>query len=152
MINLKNFLVLFLYRNKKKLFFLVFYVNFKCIDILSLGLIVPYVSQILNLQNNSFDFLPFDLEVLETYPNDNLIFFFTVLLIVIFFLKAVISILIRWMITSFSWHQFSVLQVKVLSAYQNMKYEDHMKIKCEYIRNIRELCGECLILELTKNS
>ena len=43
-------------------------------DILSLGLIVPYVSQILNLQNNSFDFLPFDLEVLETYSNDNLIF------------------------------------------------------------------------------
>ena len=83
--------------------------------------------------------------------NDNLIFFFTVLLIVIFFFKAVISILIRWMITSFSWHQFSILQVKVLSAYQNMKYEDHIsRSNSEYIRNIRELCGECLTnIELT---
>ena len=51
----------------------------------------------------------------------------------------------------FSWHQFSVLQVKVLSAYQNMKYEDHItRSNSEYIRNIRELCGECLTnIELT---
>ena len=104
MINLKNFFSLISVIGTKKiyLFFLVFLMLISSVaDILSLGLIVPYVSQILNLQNNSFDFLPFDLEVLETYPNDNLIFFFTVLLIVIFFLKAVISILIRWMITSF---------------------------------------------------
>ena len=124
MINLKNFFSLISVIGTKKsyLFFLVFLMLISSVaDILSLGLIVPYVSQILNLQNNSFDFLPFDLEVLETYPNDNLIFFFTVLLIVIFFLKAVISILIRWMITSFSWHQFSVLQVKVLSAYNKIK-------------------------------
>ena len=154
MTNLKNFFSLISVIGTKKsyLFFLVFLMLISSVaDILSLGLIVPYVSQILNIQNNSFDFLPFDLEVLETYSNDNLIVFFTGLLIVIFFLKAVISILIRWMITSFSWHQFSVLQVKVLSAYQNMKYEDHItRSNSEYIRNIRELCGECLTnIELT---
>ena len=91
MINLKNFFSLISVIGTKKsyLFFLVFLMLISSVaDILSLGLIVPYVSQILNLQNNSFDFLPFDLEVLETYPNDNLIFFFTVLLIVIFFFKG----------------------------------------------------------------
>ena len=154
MINLKNFLSLISAIGTKKsyLFFLVFLMLVSSlVDILGLGLIAPYVSQILNLQNNKSDFLPFDLDVFKTYANDNLIFFFTVLLIVIFFFKAVISILIRWMITSFSWHQFSILQVKVLSAYQNMKYEDHIRrSNSEYIRNIRELCGECLTnIELT---
>jgi ATP-binding cassette, subfamily B, bacterial PglK len=154
MINLKNFfnLILAIGTKKSYLFFLVFLMLVSSLaDILSLGLIIPYVSQILNLQNTTFDFLPFDLDILKTYSNDNLIFFFTALLIVIFFFKSVISILIRWMITSFSWHQFSILQVKVLSAYQNMKYEDHIsRSNSEYIRNIRELCGECLTnIELT---
>ena len=79
MINLKNFfnLILAIGTKKSYLFFLVFLMLVSSLaDILSLGLIIPYVSQILNLQNTTFDFLPFDLDILKTYSNDNLIFFF----------------------------------------------------------------------------
>tara|TARA_B100001057_G_scaffold492224_1_gene584148 strand:+ start:4362 stop:6080 length:1719 start_codon:yes stop_codon:yes gene_type:complete len=157
MIYLKNFISLINVIGTKKsyLFFLVFLMLVaSLIDILSLGLIIPYVSGILNLQDNNSYFLPFDISFLKTSSQDNLIFFLTILLIIIFFLKAIFSVLIRWMISIFSFKQFAILQVKVLSAYQNMKYEDHIsRSNSEYIRNIRELCGECLTnIELTLKS
>ena len=85
MTNLKNFLRLVSVIGTKKsyLFFLVFLMLVSSFaDILSLGLIIPYVSQILNLESNTLDFLPFDLDLLKTNSKDNLIFLFTVLLII----------------------------------------------------------------------
>ena len=154
MINLKNFfsLINVIGTKKKYLFFLVFLMILSSfIDVLSLGLIIPYVTQILNLQDNTLNFLPSNINLFKTSSKNDLILIFTLLLILIFFLKAVLSILIRWLIASFSFKQFSILQVKVLSAYQEMKYEDHIiRSSSEYIRNIRELCGECLTnIELT---
>ena len=113
-------------------------------DILSLGLIIPYVTQILNLQKNPEDFLPIDLNFLSYFPEENFIFLLTLLLIFVFFLKSLLSILIRWMISKFSFEQFAILQVKLLSVYQNMNYEDHILRSSSYIKNIRELCRECL--------
>lgn len=154
MINLKNFfsLINVIGTKKKYLFFLVFLMILSSfIDVLSLGLIIPYVTQILNLQDNTLNFLPSNINLFKTSSKNDLILIFTLLLILIFFLKATLSILIRWLIASFSFKQFSILQVKVLSAYQEMKYEDHIiRSSSEYIRNIRELCGECLTnIELT---
>ena len=66
MTNLKNFLrlVSVIGTKKRYLFFLVFLMLVSSFaDILSLGLIIPYVSQILNLESNTLDFLPFDLEL-----------------------------------------------------------------------------------------
>ena len=55
------------------------------------------------------------------------------------------------MISKFSFEQFAILQVKLLSVYQNMNYEDHiLRSSSDYIKNIRELCRECLNnIELT---
>lgn len=153
-INFKNFIRLISVIDTKKsyLFFLVFLMLISSFaDILSLGLIIPYVTQILNLQNNPADFLPFDINFLNEFSRENLIFFLTIFLILIFFFKTVLSILIRWMISKFSFKQYAILQVKLLSLYQNMKYEDHiLRSSSDYIKNIRELCRECLNnIELT---
>ena len=55
------------------------------------------------------------------------------------------------MISKFSFKQFAILQVELLSVYQNMNYEDHiLRSSSDYIKNIRELCRECLNnIELT---
>ena len=154
---LKNFISLISIIGTKKsyLILLVFLMLVSIlIDILSLGLIIPYVSGILNLQDSSSSFYFFDISFLKKYSQQNLIFFLTISLIIIFFIKAIFSIFIRWMISIFSFKQFAILQVKVLNVYQNMNYEDHIsRSNSEYIRNIRELCGECLTnIELTLKS
>ncbi len=152
--NFKNFLSIISVTGTKKsylIFLLLLMLVSSFADILSLGLIIPYVSQILNIQENSINYLPLDLGFLNNTTRENLIFYLTVFLILIFFLKTVITILIRWLISSFSYKQFAILQVKLLNLYQNMKYEDHIsRSTSDYIKNLRELSMECVRnIELT---
>lgn len=144
--NFKNLVHLLNLTDTKKryLIFLVFLIILSSLaDILSLGLVIPYVGQLLNLQNNKSIFL-FELNILNSFPEENLILILTIFLIIIFFLKSVLSIILRWMISSFSFHQYALLQVKLLSVYQNMKYEDHTsRSTTDYIKSVRELCREC---------
>ena len=152
--NFRNFLIIINITGTKKsyLFFLVFLMLISSFaDILSLGLIIPYVSQILDIQQNSLNFLPLNFEFFNYSTRESLIFFLTIFLILIFFLKAALTILIRWLISSFSYKQFAILQVKLLNLYQNMKYEDHIsRSTSDYIKNLRELSMECVRnIELT---
>lgn len=152
--NFRNFLIIINITGTKKsyLFFLVFLMLISSFaDILSLGLIIPYVSQILDIQENSLNFLPLNFEFFNYSTRESLIFFLTIFLILIFFLKAALTILIRWLISSFSYKQFAILQVKLLNLYQNMKYEDHIsRSTSDYIKNLRELSMECVRnIELT---
>ena len=152
--NFRNFLIIIDITGTKKsyLFFLVFLMLISSFaDILSLGLIIPYVSQILDIQENSLNFLPLNFEFFNYSTRESLIFFLTIFLILIFFLKAALTILIRWLISSFSYKQFAILQVKLLNLYQNMKYEDHIsRSTSDYIKNLRELSMECVRnIELT---
>ncbi len=152
--NFRNFLIIINITGTRKsyLFFLVFLMLISSFaDILSLGLIIPYVSQILDIQENSLNFLPLNFEFFNYSTRESLIFFLTIFLILIFFLKAALTILIRWLISSFSYKQFAILQVKLLNLYQNMKYEDHIsRSTSDYIKNLRELSMECVRnIELT---
>jgi len=152
--NFKNFLSLISATGTKKsyLFFLIVLMLASSLaDILSLGLMIPYVSQILNIQENSLTYFPLDIEFFKNLSRENLIFFLTVILITIFFLKTIITILIRWLISSFSYKQYAILQVKLLDLYQNMEYEHHIsRSTSDYIKNLRELCMECVRnIELT---
>ena len=152
--NFKNFLSIISVTGTKKsylIFLLLLMLVSSFADILSLGLIIPYVSQILNIQENSINYLPLDLGFFKNTTRENLIFYLTIFLILIFFLKTVITILIRWLISSFSYKQFAILQVKLLNLYQNMKYEDHIsRSTSDYIKNLRELSMECVRnIELT---
>tara|TARA_B100001057_G_C22817628_1_gene938101 strand:+ start:89 stop:1825 length:1737 start_codon:yes stop_codon:yes gene_type:complete len=115
------------------------------LDLISLGLIAPYISSIFELENNSTNNIISKIYKFDEIESEQLILFFTIFLIIIFFLKAVFSIIIRWLISLFAFKQYAKLQVKLMSAYQNMRYEDYiLRSTSEYIRNVRELCSDCL--------
>ncbi len=115
------------------------------LDLLSLGLIAPYISSIFELENNQSNSFFGNFYFFNKLNQDQIILFFTIFLISIFFLKTCLSILIRWLISLFAFKQYAKLQVKLMQAYQNMNYEDYiLRTTSEYIRNVRELCSECL--------
>ena len=112
------------------------------LDLLSLGLIAPYISAIFDINQTQKYIFFFDL---ANYEKNDLIFYFTIFLIFIFFIKTFLSIFTRWLIALFAHKYFAVLQVKLMDAYQNMNYQDYiLRPSSEYIRNVRELCSECL--------
>mgnify|MGYP001365825281 CR=1 FL=1 len=115
------------------------------LDLISLGLIAPYISSIFDLENNSATTFTSKFIMFNSIKTDDLILFFTIFFLIVFFLKAIFSIIIRWLISLFAFKQYAKLQVKLMSAYQNMKYEDYiLRTTSEYIRNVRELCSDCL--------
>ena len=130
---------------KKYLFFLIslFFIA-SIVDLISLSLVAPYITVIFNINDPSnYKFLNFF--GLKDFNINNVVTLLSVLLIFSFFLKSVFSILIRWLIVRFAFKQYAILQVKLISAYQNMHYEDYiLRNSSEYTRNVRELCEECV--------
>ena len=130
---------------KKYLIFLIsLFLSIALIDLLSLGLISPYVTIVLGIDEYDLSNFPL-LNYLQSTNKENLILAFSAFLILIFLLKSILSISIRWMITKFAYEQFVVIQVNLMKAYQNMKFEEFIsRNESEYIRNIRELSAECV--------
>ena len=145
MFKIKNFLKLIsaIGVDKSYVIFLIFLMLVSSfLDVLSLGLIVPYISTIFNIDAIRKDYYFFNL---ENYSTNEIIFYLTIFLITLFFFKTLLSIFTRWLISLFAYKQFAILQVKLMAAYLNMNYEDYtQRSSSEYIRNVRELCGECM--------
>jgi ABC-type multidrug transport system fused ATPase/permease subunit len=117
------------------------------LDLISLGMIAPYISFVIDpdvINNNKFArFMPF--KITDENKSDFFIYF-SFSLILIFFLKALFSILIRALINRFALKNLENLQVRLVSAYQNMNYSDFIKRNTtEYIRNVRELSAQCTL-------
>jgi len=117
------------------------------LDLISLGMIAPYISFVIDpdvINNNKFArFIPF--KITDENKSDFFIYF-SFSLILIFFLKALFSILIRALINRFALKNLENLQVRLVSAYQNMNYSDFIKRNTtEYIRNVRELSAQCTL-------
>ena len=117
------------------------------LDLISLGMIAPYINFVIDpdiINNNKFSkFIPF--KITEENKSDFFIYF-SFSLILIFFLKALFSILIRALINRFALKNLENLQVRLISAYQNMNYSDFIKRNTtEYIRNVRELSAQCTL-------
>ena len=69
------------------------------LDLLSLGLIAPYISAIFDINQTQKYIFFFDL---ANYEKNDLIFYFTIFLIFIFFIKTFLSIFTRWLIALFA--------------------------------------------------
>lgn len=127
--------------NKKDLIFILSLILLSSIvELLSLGLVIPLVSQFFDSEYNFFlnNFF-------ENYSKDLLITIFGYSLIIIFFFKAIISIFTKWYLEVFSLNQYALLQKKLIKTYQNMSYEKFIfKNNSEYIRNIRELGSDTI--------
>lgn len=145
MLKIKNFINLLTVIGVKKSYvtFLIFLMLISSLlDILSLGLVVPYISTIFDINEMNTNFYFIDL---KNYRSDQIIFYLTIVLILLFFFKTLLSIFTRWLISLFAYKQFAILQTKLMAAYQKMNYQEYIqRSSSEYIRNIRELCGECM--------
>ena len=139
--NIKNLIYILKVKKIKLLILLLFTFISSFIEVVGLSLIAPYISKIFELDLlDELKYLSF-----INYDQDNYIYFASVIIISIFFLKGLFSIFIRWYIAKFSYGEFAKLQARILLAYQKMDYQEFIKRNLTvYIRNIRELCSHTL--------
>ncbi len=89
--------------NKFYVIFLIFLMLISSLlDLLSLGLISPYISSIFDLETNLSNSFIMKLYFFDKLNEDQIKLFFTIFLILIFFLKTCLSILIILLISLFA--------------------------------------------------
>tara|TARA_B100000886_G_scaffold90816_1_gene59933 strand:+ start:19707 stop:21452 length:1746 start_codon:yes stop_codon:yes gene_type:complete len=117
------------------------------LELLSIGLIIPYINLIFNPEFlTKYSFIN-DLEIIDDQLNiKNLIIPFSFIFVIIFLLKTFFIIFVRAQIQKFSLGNQKKLQIDLMQIYQNMEYVEFRKKKqSEYIRNIRELSASSMI-------
>ena len=113
------------------------------IEFIGLGLIIPYITLIINPENFSDIIFLKSLNIDIEKNFDNFLIILSCILITVFSIKTILSIVVRWAITRFAFKQYANLQVRLMSAYQKMNYEDFLKRNAsEYTRNVKELTSE----------
>ncbi|MDA9043193.1 hypothetical protein N9H56_01385 [Pseudomonadales bacterium] len=105
--------------SKKLPWMLVLFLTLSLFEVLGLSLIIPYISIIINpegLSNNYF----YDLiiENIDNKSTENILILFGLFLILIFFIKTTLSIVINRKILSFSNNKGANLRKNLLSCYQ----------------------------------
>ena len=115
------------------------------IDILGIALIAPYISFLMDPNNQSiFQKLYYYLS-LENLNFNNIILLSSFFLIFIFFLKFIFALLVRFAIARFSLKCRRELQMKLFNSYQFMSYSNFSRRgTSEFIKNVRELSGDCV--------
>ena len=116
------------------------------IDIIGLSLMAPFVGLIVEPEFlNKYSLINFFSSFLGPYDFDRYLIFFSLSLILIFVMKALIAIASRMLILRFAYKQFANLQVKLMSAYQGMNYIEYLsRQNTSYIRNVRDLSKHCI--------
>jgi ATP-binding cassette, subfamily B, bacterial PglK len=114
------------------------------VEIAGLGLIGPYLTLAIYPDTFYSSDLGKAVEILELNLNSNiLIIVIGLVLLGLFFIKAVISIWIQWKIVSFSQQNRAKLSAFLMRSYQELPYTDHLsRNSSEYIRNIGSLSGQ----------
>ena len=120
--------------------FLLLFVLLTLMEILSIGLIIPYMNLIFNPELLlKYEFINKFIKIDEGLNIKSLIIPFSLIFGVFFLLKTLFVIFVRAQIQKFSLGNQKNLQIELMQAYQNMEYVDFNKKKqSEYIRNIRE--------------
>lgn len=128
--------------NRKKLpWILSLFLFSSILDLVGIGLIAPYIGLIVN----SKDFMQSDIiqfliaTGLPSHPHD-LILALGVLLILVFFFKALISIYVNRVILNFCYNIGVNIRSNLMNAYQKMQYSEYIqRNSSEYIYNIQQL-------------
>jgi len=120
---------------------------FVCIsifEIASLGLIVPYVSLIVSPENVQDNYVYILISsIIDDRSIESLLIVFGCMLIVIFIVKATLSIIINKEILNFSNRKGAKLRRELLRSYQNMGYEEFLhRNSAEYIHSIQILATQ----------
>jgi ABC-type bacteriocin/lantibiotic exporter with double-glycine peptidase domain len=120
----------------------IFFTFSSLLDLISLSLIVPLVGYLINPSKVYEELL-----IVKYFITDsNFLIVSTIMLIVVFFLKTIVSIINLYLIKKFSLTKHKNLQLKLFQIYQQMEYSSFIKRnKNEYIRNIQELSKQSTI-------
>ena len=129
---------------KKTLPLMVFFFLISSItDLIGIGLMFPYVSLILDIDNGSTQFIQNNSYLNSFKSNEHLIYFFSILIMLIFIFKALVSVLINRIIIKFSFQVGVDLRSKLMAFYQNMSYLKYLeRNSSEYIYNTQSLTSQ----------
>ena len=140
---LKELLYLLGADKRKLLFIIPLFIFSSLLDVIGIGLIVPYVSLIVNpesITNGDYQIV-LDLFSLPSKADDLLVITSVVLLIV-FLLKTIFIIIINWIIFSFGYGQMVRIRSLLMASYQNMPYDKFLhRNSSEYILAVTGLTG-----------
>lgn len=116
------------------------------VDVIGLGLIAPIISLIVNPESElTRNIIDFSSKIVGEHDYNFYLILFSILLLVLYTLKNIISLGSQALIMNFAYKQFAFLQSRMMSIYQNMDYLDYVKRKnVEYIRNVNDLCKNCI--------
>jgi ABC-type multidrug transport system fused ATPase/permease subunit len=123
---------------------IVLFVCISIFEIASLGLIVPYVSLIVSPENVQDNYVYILISsIIDDRSIESLLIVFGCMLIVIFIVKATLSIIINKEILNFSNRKGAKLRRELLRSYQNMGYEEFLhRNSAEYIHSIQILATQ----------
>jgi ABC-type multidrug transport system fused ATPase/permease subunit len=125
--------------SRKKIPILVFlFLMLSILDVVGLGLIAPYISIIISPEDNNLllitSFLNFE------GNDDDLILILGYVLIMVFAVKAIISIWVNYYIVRFCQKRQVEMQYTLMKKFQNQKYETHTnRNTASYIHSIVDL-------------
>jgi len=125
-------------KDKNKLPFFAFLFLFSSLlDVVGLGLIVPYIQLITSPDNMSQGYLFEIQEIIFLYfPNSSAINTLGVILFSAFLFKSIIGIYIEKRLITFGERQRSYLKSKLMWAYQHMEYLDFLSKNTSYYINL----------------
>jgi ATP-binding cassette, subfamily B, bacterial PglK len=109
---------------KKIPLMLVFFIASSLLDVIGIGLIVPYISIILNPNDTTYsEYIPFA----SDWQQDDLLIVIGVVMIFVFLVKMISAIGINKLILKFSYSKGAELRTYLMHFYQHMPYSEHIK-------------------------
>lgn len=132
--------------DKKGLIGMVFsFLALSLLDIASISIIIPYISLIVTPEiffENETVKVFLVLMNLENQFNE-VIVYISILLLLIFSIKAIAGILINRRILKYCFNQGAMMRIKLMSAYQNLPYEEYLqRNSSEYVYSIEHLSAQ----------
>jgi ATP-binding cassette, subfamily B, bacterial PglK len=132
--------------DKKGLIGMVFsFLALSLLDIASISIIIPYISLIVTpeifFENETVKVFLVMMNLENQFKE--VIVYISILLLSIFFIKALAGILINRRILKYCFNQGAMMRIKLMSAYQNLPYEEYLqRNSSEYVYSIEHLSAQ----------
>lgn len=118
----------------------VFVLSLSVLDLAGITLIAPYLSVIVEPEQSFKNYKDYDFIVQNFQTSEELMIFFSLILLFIFGLKTIGGIFLNKMIISFCYNQGIKLRTFLMGSYQNLPYEEFLeRNSSEYIYNMQSL-------------
>jgi ABC-type bacteriocin/lantibiotic exporter with double-glycine peptidase domain len=124
---------------KKKVFFILFvFILNTGVEIVGVGLVIPYINILFDVGFN----IKFINNVTRIINQDNLVYYASALMLIVFFLKFLIGVFTNHIILKFSYSVQSRLRIDLMKSYTNLDYQSFIKKSSSYyIDLIHRLTG-----------